>query len=422
MRNPWRILTGRGRVFLIAGLVLTVAMLAIGQRDVVWLGLLLLILPIVALILIGRSKLQLSCERRLSEGQVALGDEVTGELLLSKSGAHPSGLLQFEDRVPPELGIPTRFSIHHAEPNWTRDIAYTMYASKRGRFQTGPLMIRSVDPFGLVRTERRFKATSEVLVTPRIHILPSLRQLAGTGAQGDTSPQRLGVTGQDDILIREYRHGDDVRRVHWRHSARRGELMVRREEQSWDPSINLLLDNRLANHTGEGEHGSFEWAVSAAASISKHFVQDGYSISVFDSSGVIHDGANDPGHPAARDRSLLLQFIDIDVRNSTTMNKAMDAITTHRQGQMLVAVLGRITAQDAQQLVRAGRTRGQGVAIVLEVDSWVIRSQRASSEAQLAHKDGIRVLREAGWKVAVARHNVTVPQAWQQLEALGVGA
>ena len=62
--------------------------------------------------------------------------------------------------------------------------------------------------------------------------------------------------------MREYRRGDDLRRVHWRSSAHAGELMVRREEQPWQSRATLFVDNRKVAHRGTGAASSLEHAVS----------------------------------------------------------------------------------------------------------------------------------------------------------------
>src|SRR3712207_8466628 len=85
-------------------------------------------------------------------------------------------------------------------------------------------------------------------------------------------------------LTRAYRHGDDLRKVHWRATARSGELMVRLEERPWKAQATLLLDTRSRAHlivrpTPAGRRAatatgpetpppdSLEWLVEAAASI-----------------------------------------------------------------------------------------------------------------------------------------------------------
>ncbi len=83
------------------------------------------------------------------------------------------------------------------------------------------------------------------------------------------------AVGDDDVIPRAYRNGDELRRVHWRSTARYGELMVRREEQRWQDRAVLLLDSRRSAHTGSGPSSSFEFAVSAAASVGVHLARQG---------------------------------------------------------------------------------------------------------------------------------------------------
>ena len=83
------------------------------------------------------------------------------------------------------------------------------------------------------------------------------------------------TAGEDDVIPRAYRDGDELRRVHWRSTARYGELMVRREEQRWRNKATVFLDSRSVAHVGSGAASSFEMAVSAAASLGVHIAQEG---------------------------------------------------------------------------------------------------------------------------------------------------
>ncbi|WP_324277397.1 DUF58 domain-containing protein [Blastococcus brunescens] len=70
----------------------------------------------------------------------------------------------------------------------------------------------------------------------------------GHGGGGEGSRRTIAVHGEDDVSIREYRQGDDLRKVHWRATARTGELMVRLEERPWRAQATLFLDTRARAH------------------------------------------------------------------------------------------------------------------------------------------------------------------------------
>ena len=140
-----------------------------------------------------------------------------------------------------------------------------------------------------MQLDRQFVATSEVMVTPQVVPLPAIRTIGGGGSTGEARPHRIGVVGQDDALVREYRQGDDVRRIHWRSTARRGELMVRREEQAWDPSASIDPGLPGLAPTPAGAcSNSLEWAISAAASIAIHFLDDGFGVEIYEADGPLH--------------------------------------------------------------------------------------------------------------------------------------
>jgi uncharacterized protein (DUF58 family) len=417
--RPWRLLTTRGRLFVVVGAVgLLVAMFA-GQRDVMRLALLVLALPVVAALLVSRARLRLSCERSVEPSQVPLGSPMRGRITLGQDGRLPAGILRLEDEVPPELGPRPRFLVDKAGLSWRREVEYPLLGRVRGRFRTGPLLVRTTDPFGLVQLDRQFVATSEVMVTPQVVPLPPVRSTGGGGSTGEARPHRIGVVGQDDALVREYRQGDEVRRIHWRSTAHRGELMVRREEQAWDPSASVILDSRSAAHAGAGLQSSLEWAVSAAASVALHFLDEGYTVEVFEADGPLHVSSVLGQHSAASAEVVVSRLTDLVPKVTSSLHYAVESAAADRPGQLVVAVLGRLDAEDANALLRLQRNRAQGLALLLDVDTFADTpaSPRRRAEQELA----TRILRENQWRVVEVPRGMGVADAWAALENAPVG-
>ena len=420
MSRVWRLLTVRGRLFAVAGLATLLVAVVAGQRDLMRLALLLLLLPVVAGILVSRARLKLSCERSVEPAQVTLGSPMRGRIVLGQDGRLPAGILMLEDTVPRELGPKPRFLVDKADLSWRREVEYPMLGRVRGRFATGPLLVRTTDPFGLVQLDRQFVATTEVMVTPQVFDLSAARASGGGGSTGEARPHRIGVVGQDDALVREYRRGDEVRRIHWRSTAHRGEIMVRREEQAWDPSARVVLDSRLGAHAGQGLQSSLEWAVSATASVALHLLAEGFSVEVYEADGPLH-ATGAMGQPSSTTAELVLsRLTDLTPRLTSTLHYAVESAVEDRPGQLVVAVLGRMDAADADALLRLQRSRAQCLALVLDVDTFA--DVPASPRQRAEHELGGRILREHQWRVVDVPRGMGVPDAWAALERETVAA
>jgi uncharacterized protein (DUF58 family) len=417
MGKPWQLLTVRGRIFVIAGIATVLISMVAGQRDVMRLGLLLLVLPLIAAFLVARARLRMTCERSVEPAQVALGSPMRGKITLGQDGRLPAGILQLDDVVPPELGMHPRFLVDKADLSWRREVEYPLLGRVRGRFSTGPLMVRTTDPFGLVSLDRQFVATSDVMVTPQVVPLHMMRTAGGVGSAGEARPHRIGVVGQDDALVREYHQGDDVRRIHWRSTARWGDLMVRREEQSWDPSASIMLDTRLSAHAGQGMDSSLEWAISAAASVATHFLDDGFGIEIYEAEGPLHISGSMGQHSSASQQLMMSRLTDLRPSITSTMHYAVEAATVDRPGQLVIAIMGRMDAVDAQSLLRVRRNRAQGLAFVIDVGTFadLPDSERQHNESEVA----LQILRDNQWRVILVPRGMGVAEAWAGLEQLG---
>ena len=96
-----------------------------------------------------------------------------------------------------------------------------------------------------------------------------------------------------------------MRRIHWRATAHRGQLMVRQEEEESSPDALVILDRSAARwaRPGDDEDRAFETAVSMCASVAVHLVQEGYGVDVIDSSGTLLGTLR--GHEDDRDGLLV---------------------------------------------------------------------------------------------------------------------
>ena len=287
MRALFGSLTTRGRSFLAAGAAAIVCGLAIPETDLVRVGALLVILPLISAMIARRSRYRLTCSRRLDPPRVPAGTQATVTARLENVSRRRTAVLLAEDVIPQPLGRRPRFVLDEIEPGGSRDLSYQIRSEIRGKLAIGPLRVRVADAFGLVEITRSFSTTSTLVVTPKIYPLPRASASSSWLGEGDGGMRTISMIGEDDAAPRVYQDGDGLRRVHWRSTARYGELMVRREEHQWRNSASVFLDTRRSVHSGSGPSATFEFAVSAAASIGAHLTGEGFRARLITEAGEI---------------------------------------------------------------------------------------------------------------------------------------
>ncbi len=278
----------------------------------------------------------------------------------------------------------------------------------RGRWTVGPLSVRLTDPFGLCELTRSFATSDDLVVTPVVSLLPGVRLGGDWTGGGDAASRSVAVSGSDDAATREYRHGDDLRKVHWRSTARVGELMVRREEQPFQSRATLLLDSRYGTHRGDGPGSSFEWAVSAIASIGVGLARSGFALSLYRDSGAL---LSPPGAPLT-EGVLLDSLATVDASDLDSLDGAITVLRGGGIGGVLVAVLGALDLDEAERLARLRTGSAVCVAVVLDTDSWAPVSPRLRAQAVAEHERVTTLLHGAGWRVLCVTHGTTLASVW----------
>jgi uncharacterized protein (DUF58 family) len=408
--------TTRGTSFLAAGFAAAITGLFLGERDLVSVGVLLLVLPLFSALAAGRARYRLSCVRSISPPRVAAGQSAQARLRLENVSRLPTGLLLAEDTVPYALGTRPRYVLNGIERGGSRELTYPLRSDLRGKFVVGPLEIRIADAFGLVELGRSFSSSTTFVVTPKVVPLPRAVVSGSWLGDGDGRARAMAAAGEDDVVPRVYRDGDELRRVHWRSTARYGELMVRREEQQWRNRAVLLLDTRRSAHTGTGAASSFEFAVSAAASIGVHLAHEGLDGQLITDTGALT--------ATGTFEDVLLNSLAV-IKLSRGHDLGPGTAALRSSSGLLVAVTGRLSPAAARQLAASRRNAGPAIALLLAVSTWSNPAQAAqdgrggASQAARAETDqAATILRAAGWRVVSADANTQLAVAWQQLGAL----
>jgi uncharacterized protein (DUF58 family) len=228
-------------------------------------------------------------KRDVSQGYVHLGDEIelTYELV-NDSRLGKIWLEVYEESNWPEP-LPGRvLSIGgFATKRWKVAVP----ALRRGRFHLGPVVIRSGDPFGIFSAEHRARFDALVLVYPRIVTLPYW-QLPGSLLEGNVLTGRRSLQATSMVMgIRDYRPGDAFNHIHWKTSARHRSLQVKEFELDRTSDLWIFLDLERRWHSGDGERGTEERAVTIAASVIAKALREHRSVGLVASgrsSGMFH--------------------------------------------------------------------------------------------------------------------------------------
>ncbi|MFK4728346.1 DUF58 domain-containing protein [Agromyces mediolanus] len=284
-------LTRRGAALVVVGIVLAGVSLWFDLRDVLLLAFVAIAMPVLGLLYAAVRLPRLAVTRTFAPATVAAGSSTRVRLTVQNRSRRPFDGARWRDEVPSPLLAPSEEVLPGVGP-WERTLPsgddtvrldYLLRTPRRGAYPVGPLQLSLGDPFGLAVMRRSVGGERELLVTPR---LTAVDGAVGRSASVDGTRHgllRRTHPNSDELIAREYRYGDPLRRVNWAATARRGELMVREEEQRGDAEARLFLDTAPRArgdqaHRGDAPDFEFELAVEVAASLGVHLLDRGYRL------------------------------------------------------------------------------------------------------------------------------------------------
>ncbi len=251
-------LTRPGRVVLGVGVLAMMLGLVSGWREFVVIGIGCAFAVIVGGLWVLRPQ-HIGISRTLHPPRVTVGESAIGVVAVTNTNRTRIGKQTVEDNLG-DASI--RMELPSLAPGETFEQLYTVPAERRGLFSVGPVRVTREDPLGLFRRDQGQGSTEELWVRPRTHRLATISSGFARDLEGqtrDTDPRGSAAFH----AIREFQLGDDLRHVHWRTTAKRGELMVRQFVDTRRSSEVILLDTREQSYTV----GAFESAIEIAGSI-----------------------------------------------------------------------------------------------------------------------------------------------------------
>lgn len=366
-----RLVTPLGRGVLLTGVLTLAVAVALNWQEFVQLG-----VAAIALVGVGLAWQALpgapSTSLVLRPSRLVEGGATASAELRVHAGAVPMLFPKVVVPVGPrEVGVRLPFLGPYAEH--TASVA--LPALPRGVHAVGPVAHEKADPVGLVSRRVSSGTPTELFVAPRVVELSVFAGGLTNDLDGATS-QQLSMSDLAFHALREYAPGDDLRHVHWRSSAKAGELLVRQYHETRRGHVTILLDDCAGSYRRLRD---FELAVSVAASVALRAVRDDFDTYLRCGPHVAR------GRSAAEMTDASCRFVT--ARDDRYLPLAAEAAGAVSGTGLVVQVTG--AARTVADLHAAAGRFGQGV-------DWLV--VRADSEGRAATDDAAGV------------HQVVVPE------------
>jgi uncharacterized protein (DUF58 family) len=297
-------------------------------------------------------------------------------------------------------------------------------AERRGRHSLGDLRVRVRGPLGLVWRQERFAGDQPVAVEPALVDLSRTLALAASERWQDLGVRKLRRRGGQTEFesLRDYVHGDDVRLVDWKATAKRGKPTVRQYQEERGQELILLVDagRRMRAVGAEGELAGWsklDWALDAALQLAAVALQRGDRVgcAVFDA------GLRSWVSPAKGARQLArlreAVFDELPTDRESDLSRALREIAARHRRRAMVVVLSDVAdplSVGAQRRALAAGSRRHRLVFAC-LDDPELRALAEGARTDLGEASHHGALRAAALELAEDRR-----RALRELSTTGV--
>jgi uncharacterized protein (DUF58 family) len=234
---------------------------------------------------------------------------------------------------------------------------------RRGHFRVEPLQIRTGDPFGFFEATASVGQGITLVVYPRIDALPMWKLPPANIEGAHAQPERTLQTTPLATTVRPYAPGDSMNRIHWRTTARTGEIQVKEFDLEQTADAWLFMDLDAANEAGSGDDSTTEVGVRAAASIADKALGENRAVGLTINA---HRLTIVPSDRGARQRLKILQLLAaVEADGRTPLAEALvTGVNRLRRGMTAIVITSSQDTSFVRPLATL-RTRGIGTVVVL---------------------------------------------------------
>ena len=223
-------MTRRGKLLMIEGLLLYGLARGVSIDELYALAFASIVFPLLAMGFVRLRRHDVTVTRTVTPRRLFAGGTAHLTYSIRNAGRSNSPPLILEDAVEGSLGGRVRVALPALSPDRRGQVSIDRRMPTRGRYTVGPLHAHVEDPFGLASMPRQAEGVSSLTVYPAIEVLHEATPRDRRPGTGHSLAHRLAVAGDEFYAIRDWQHGDDLRRVHWRSTAKRGSLQIRQDE------------------------------------------------------------------------------------------------------------------------------------------------------------------------------------------------
>lgn len=409
--------TARGWIVAFTGVALVAVGMVFGSSPLEQLGFALVVLPVIAVVVVRSGRHELDIVRTVSPPRARAGQKVTLTLDIANRGQRTAPLILIEDRLPAGVSGSARFAVHGIEPDGRRRADLQIRAARRGRYTVGPATVSIVDPFSLARVRSMGAAEADFLVHPKVDALAMPRDLGERQTVASSAVrQPSGFRGEDFYTMREYVEGDDLRKIHWPSTAKRGRYMIRQEETPWHTRATVVIDDRAHAHDGSDVASSFERAIETTASLIDLYHRANYSFRLV--------GAHYAGVTSTRGPDHFTRCMDalaeMTARPPAHGRDALAARLTELEAASapeaaLLIAAGRLEPAHAIQLTRLKRRYRDITVVCFPPHRFGSRATKARWEGERSVVEVTRLLRGAAIKTIALGPDESLQTGWATL-------